>query len=170
MTRQEKTNKQTQQNQDMKEKRQNKQYAEPGSMTKPKQPKGYCYCQQMLTNASLVTPPTPSKSNSSIIARNSSSSRPVSPNSLATRRRSSRSMYPFWPSSKSSNARRISSRGSRSRIFSAVTVWKAERGMRRFEGCCGLDAGAVLEGCCCCWCCEEDCCWDCCWTCGRGTP
>ena len=137
------------------------------------------HCQQIPTKASLVTPPTPSRSNSSIIALNSYSSSPVSPNSLATRLKSSKSIYPFVPSSNSSNARRISSRGSRSRIFNAVTAWKAVCGMRRLEGCCGfvVVAGLGFGGCCCCCCCcWPGCCWAaacwaaCCCTCGRGTP
>lgn len=120
------------------------------------------HCQQIPTKASLVTPPAPSRSNSSIIALSSSSSSPVSPNSRATRLKSSRSIYPLPPSSKSSKARRISSRGSRSRIFSAVTAWKDDSGMSKLDGCCGFETGPLLDvgwpfACCC-------------WTCGRGTP
>lgn len=87
------------------------------------------HCKQIPTKASLPTPPAPSKSNSSIIALNSSSSSPVSPSSLATLFRSSRLIQPFPSASNRSNALSISSLGSRSRILRAASCWKAECGI-----------------------------------------
>jgi hypothetical protein len=141
----------------------------PGLTKVNKNPPHPTHCQQIPTKASRVTPPTPSRSNSSIIALSSSSSSPVSPNSLATRLKSSRSINPLAPSSNSSNARRISSRGSRSRIFSAVTAWNDESGMSRLDGCWGFDTGPLFDSACAwpCWLPAAACC---CWTCGRGTP
>lgn len=91
------------------------------------------YCKQIPKNSSRLIAPSPSKSNSSIIAANSSSPRP-SPSSRATLLKSCRSILPLFPSSKSSNARRISSRGSRARMRWAMRDWKAGRGSRRRVG------------------------------------
>jgi len=83
-----------------------------------------CHPMQIFTNSSLPTPPFPSKSNSSIIATNSSSSNP-SPSSLATLLKSSKLMIPLSSVSNSANALRISSLGSRSLISFAAIVWNA---------------------------------------------
>ena len=76
------------------------------------------------TNSSLPMPPSPRISNSSIIARNSSSCSP-SPSSCATRLRSASSILPLPSASNRSNARRISSRGSRAKIRCAATLKNA---------------------------------------------
>jgi hypothetical protein len=83
-----------------------------------------CQPMHIFTNSSLPTPPFPSKSNSSIIATNSSSSKP-SPSSLATLLKSSKLMIPLSSVSNRANALRISSLGSRSLINLAAIVWKA---------------------------------------------
>ena len=94
---------------------------------------------QIPTNSSLPTPPFPSKSNSSTIASNSSSSIP-SPSSRATRLKSSIVIIPLSSVSKSANALNISSRGCLLEMRSAAMVWKAGSVRRRREGgmfCCG---------------------------------
>jgi hypothetical protein len=99
------------------------------------------YPKHIPRNSSRSIPPSPSRSNSSIIATSSSSPRP-SPSSLATRLRSASSILPLPPASKSSNALRISSRGSRARIFCASSDWKDDRERRRREGC--VDAAPAM--------------------------
>jgi hypothetical protein len=93
------------------------------------------HCKQIPTKASLPTPPLPSRSNSSIIALSSSSSKPVSPSSLATLFKSSSTIHPFPSASNRSNARSISSLGSLSRIFLAASCEKAACGIRSCDGC-----------------------------------
>lgn len=89
--------------------------------------------KQIPTNSSLLIAPSPSKSNSSIIATNSSSCNP-SPNSLATLLRSPKLMAPFPSVSNKSNALKISSRGSRERMRVAAMERKEEWGRRRRVG------------------------------------
>lgn len=81
---------------------------------------------QICMNSSLPTPPFPSRSNSSIMAFNSSSSSP-SPSSLATLLRSSIVIIPLSSVSKSANALRISSLGSLCSTSVEAIVWKADR-------------------------------------------
>lgn len=96
-------------------------------------------------NSSCEISPSPSMSNSSIIAclllaksatflAYSSSSPICSPSSFATRRRLRNEMRPVLSSSKSANARLSSSSGSRARIFSVTKrLWSATFGQKPSE-------------------------------------
>ena len=117
----------------------------------PRTPSQIASCQppiqppkQIPTNSSRLIPPSPRTSNSSIMAASSSSCSP-SPNSLATLLRSCSSIRPLLSASNSSNARRISSRGSRARMRCAAidTNVACERSNRE---------GPEKVGCCCCCC------------------
>jgi hypothetical protein len=80
--------------------------------------------KQIPTNSSRLMAPSPSRSNSSIIATNSSSCNP-SPNSLATLLKSCKLILPLPSASNRSKARRISSWGFLLAMRFAATETKA---------------------------------------------
>lgn len=89
--------------------------------------------RQMPTNSSRLIAPSPSKSNSSIIAIISSSCNP-SPSSRATLLRSCKLMAPLPSPSNRSKARNISSLGSLARYLCAAMATNAAWGSTRRAG------------------------------------